>query len=97
LILLDYELNSSVSALQLVKLLRESFPSSPIVLFSLLTEFPSEMKGLVEGVIPKGDTWNCSKFCCRWKRSACISWLPSWLALPRHSHSGWPISKALIL
>ena len=56
LVLLEYGLNSSVSAPHLAKILRHTFPSTMIAIFSALTEIPSEMKDLVEGFIPKGVT-----------------------------------------
>jgi len=56
LVLLEYGLSSSVSAADLAKILRHIFPSTMIVVFSALTEIPSEMKDFVDGFIPKGDT-----------------------------------------
>ena len=55
LILLDYRLKSNVSALDLVKILRDLFPESLIVLLSVLPDLPAEMKGLVDGFLHKGD------------------------------------------
>ena len=56
LILLDYAVSSRISAAQTAQILWEVFPSSPTVVFSALTDLPSEMKELVDGFIPKGDT-----------------------------------------
>lgn len=56
LVLLEYPLSGSVSAPHLAKILRNVFPSTTIVVFSALAEIPSEMKDLVDGFIPKGDT-----------------------------------------
>ena len=55
LVLLDYKLKSNVSALDLVKILRDLFPDSRIVLFSVLPDLPAEMKGFVDGFLHKGD------------------------------------------
>jgi DNA-binding NtrC family response regulator len=55
LILLDYRLKSNISALDLVKILRDLFSDSLIVLFSVLPDLPAEMKGVVDGFLHKGD------------------------------------------
>lgn len=55
LVLLEYRMNSSVSVPHLAKILRDIFPSTTIAVFSAFTEIPSELKGLVDGFIPKGD------------------------------------------
>ena len=56
LVLLEYPLNGTVSAPHLAEILRRNFPSATIAVFSAVTQIPSEMKDLVDGLIPKGDT-----------------------------------------
>lgn len=55
LILLDYRLKSNVSVPDLVKILRDLFPNSLIVVFSVEPDLPAEMKGVVDGFLHKGD------------------------------------------
>ena len=53
LILLDRTLVSSLSAATIAKVLRDIFPTSPIVMFSKSAQVPPDVNGLIQGVLQK--------------------------------------------
>ena len=55
LILLDYRLNSNVTAPQVAGLLRQTFVGVPIVLLSNVPDMPQEMAPLVDRFMKKGE------------------------------------------
>ncbi|MGC2697377.1 MAG: response regulator [Candidatus Angelobacter sp.] len=55
LVLLDYRLNSSVTALDVVHQLRSTFDSVPIVVLSDMQWMPDDMRGHAAAFINKGD------------------------------------------
>ncbi len=55
LILLDYRLNSSLSARQIAELLRQKFPHVPIVVLSSFDTLPEDMKNIAAAFVHKGD------------------------------------------
>src|ERR1700760_2835324 len=55
LILMDYRLNSNLTAPQVAGLLRQTFPGVPIVLLSSMPEMPPEMAALIDRFIKKGE------------------------------------------
>lgn len=54
-IVLDYRLNSYLSSAQVAKLIRQTFPDTPILVMSNLSAMPKEMAHLVDGFVSKGD------------------------------------------
>jgi DNA-binding response OmpR family regulator len=55
LILLDYVLNSSIEARDLVNLFRQIFAGVPILVLSVLEKRPHDLNGLVDDFLQKGD------------------------------------------
>ena len=54
-IMLDYRLNSTLSSAQVARLIRQTFPDTPILAMSDLPSMPKDMAHLVDGFVPKGD------------------------------------------
>ena len=55
LILLDSRPGTGLSAASIAKVLRDVFPTSPILLFSMSAGLSPEMKGIVDAFLQKGD------------------------------------------
>ncbi len=55
LVLLDYRLSSSLTAVDVARQLKTAFPSVPIVILSEMQWMPDEMKGHAQAFINKGD------------------------------------------
>lgn len=54
-ILLDYKLNSSLTAAQIAAVLKQAFPLTPIFVLSEMEKLPRDVADLVQGFIKKGD------------------------------------------
>lgn len=55
LVLLDYRLSSSLTSLDVFYLLRNRFPSVPVVLLSDMQWMPDDMRGHADAFVNKGD------------------------------------------
>jgi len=54
-IMLDYRLNSTLSSSQVAKLIRQTFPDTPILVMSDLPSMPKDIAHLVDGFVAKGN------------------------------------------
>lgn len=54
-IVLDYRLNSYLSSAQVAKLIRQTFPDTPILVMSNLPSMPEDIAHLVDGFVSKGE------------------------------------------
>ena len=55
IVLMDYRLNSSLTALQVVRIIKDSYPDIPVVLVSGVDSMPDDMKAHVKTFINKDD------------------------------------------
>jgi DNA-binding NtrC family response regulator len=55
LVLLDYRLSSSLTAMDVAEQLKKAFPSTPIVILSEMQWMPDDMKDHAHAFINKGD------------------------------------------
>lgn len=55
LIFLDYRLNSTLNARQVAGVLKEAFPHVPLVVLSGLDTLPTDMQGLADDFLRKGE------------------------------------------